>query len=235
MDELLRPDDPALLKAVQEYISQGLGGKKDASKPDWTALHWFAATNDSDPVDAQAWVAAGGNPNAQTDNGDTPLHITAWRGSVFKSRFLLRLGASPNVPNHKKHTPLHQALRKKNAWLACEMDAAGGDWGLQDEDGMCGISHALVFLNASWHGATQGQTTFPEGTHEALLVEILGRQPQELWDLPFSHKSPYIKVRDFLEDEGPLAVIASRVLAAQMDQAIPEGGLRAPRRPASRF
>lgn len=235
MNELLRSDDPRLLEAVQEYISNGLKGKENTSKPDWTSLHWFAASKEADPIRAQAWVAAGGDPNAQTDNGDTPLHISAWRGATAKSIFLMRLGCSPNIPNHRDNTPFHQALRKGFGSLALEMAHAEGDWGMQDKEGMSGLSHAIDFLKRRIRDLPGAESMFPETSPEAGLIGIMTRQPRELWDRPFSLRSPYLRVRSALENEPALSALSAQILAFRMDESLPEESLVIPRRPASRF
>lgn len=226
-----RPDDPLLLAAVEEHLAQGLGPKADASRADWSALHWFAASNSSDPVSAQAWVAAGGDPNAQSDNQDTALHVAAWRGNIDKCRFLLDLGANPSIPNHKGHTPLHHALRKKNAELACLLGRAGADWDLADMEGKSGLSYAVDLLveHLAW------DERLPPGSPEQDLLDTIAALPLEYWGRPYSHQSPYLTVMGEMERHPRLAPLGAGIVGQRMEQELPPSGPGAPRRPASRF
>ena len=115
----LSPDDPRLLQAIADLkAGDDEPTSSSTSKPDWEPLHWFAVKQGSDPVRAQARVCAGENVNAQTGEGDTPLHLATWQRADSKVRFLLEVGADPNVSNRKGQVPFHLALRKGSLELA---------------------------------------------------------------------------------------------------------------------
>lgn len=63
---------------------------------------FFAGT----PEIAALILGKGANVNAQTNDGDTPLHSAASRGRVELAKFLLRSGADVNARNNAGITPL---------------------------------------------------------------------------------------------------------------------------------
>jgi ankyrin repeat protein len=104
----------ALIKAhpelVKEHAAYGL-----------TVLHMAASKGRV--IILGELIDAGGDVNAQSQNGETPLHAAAYAGKVKAIELLLRHGANPNLvarttPYGLGGTPLHQAVRQ------AELDAA---------------------------------------------------------------------------------------------------------------
>ncbi|KAF5254912.1 hypothetical protein FANTH_408 [Fusarium anthophilum] len=50
--------------------------------------------------------------NSCSEQGLTPLHLTAMTGSQNMTKFLLDHGANPNFPSHSGETPLHLAMKE---------------------------------------------------------------------------------------------------------------------------
>ncbi|KAH0552985.1 hypothetical protein GP486_006818 [Trichoglossum hirsutum] len=85
-----------------------------------TALYIAAMYNRIDIV--QEILLAGGDPNVATDDGSTPIHISANRGDLKLAEVLLDAGTWPNPrsangPNSET-TPLHMALIEKHPDVA---------------------------------------------------------------------------------------------------------------------
>lgn len=80
------------------------------------------------------------DPNAQDEEGDTPLHYC----SVYKDNacvdILLENGANPNMQNCTLLTPFHYAAA--NAFRVKKFLECGADPNIQDEDGKTPFHHA---------------------------------------------------------------------------------------------
>ena len=53
--------------------------------------------------------------DTRTPEGDTPLHILAWRRDAEGARVILAAGADPNAVGDMGQTPLHVAIRQGDA------------------------------------------------------------------------------------------------------------------------
>jgi ankyrin repeat protein len=73
-----------------------------------TELHYAALSNDV-PA-AEAWLAAGNDPNQADDEGFTPLHFAAQESAVEVARLLLDHGATVDCTNRHGNTPLFTAV-----------------------------------------------------------------------------------------------------------------------------
>jgi ankyrin repeat protein len=58
-------------------------------------------------------------------DGDTPLHVMAWRNDLESVRILLAAGAGPNAQGEMDETPLHVAIRQDNLPMISAMLEAG--------------------------------------------------------------------------------------------------------------
>jgi ankyrin repeat protein len=102
---------------------------------------------DIDLQEMKRLIDAGADPNAQDDNGWTPLHIAAQESSLDAVRLLLDAGANPNVRNSGGQTPLSPAFH-----FSCDiriMDAlldAGADPFAKNKNG---VSIAEVAFRAT--------------------------------------------------------------------------------------
>lgn len=115
----LPSDDPRLLRALETLSQEGEEEHSGSgSNPDWTALHWFAAKKEGDPIRAQARCLLGEDINAVSAQGDTPLHVAVWQKNASQVGFLLAMGALASLANKKDDLPFHLALRKRELALA---------------------------------------------------------------------------------------------------------------------
>jgi ankyrin repeat protein len=71
--------------------------------------------------------------SARASDGDTPLHVFAWRGDVESSAVLIDAGAPVDAQGDMGETPLHVALRKENEALVALLMKAGANVDLRSE------------------------------------------------------------------------------------------------------
>lgn len=63
--------------------------------------------------------------DTRSSDGDTPLHVFAWRKDEAAARLLIAAGADPNAIGDMGETPLHVAVRQGMPELAGALLAAG--------------------------------------------------------------------------------------------------------------
>jgi ankyrin repeat protein len=68
-------------------------------------------------------------------DGDTPLHVLAWRGDTEGALLLIRNGADVNAVGDMGETPLHVALSQGNRLLVAALIAAGARTDIRSEFG----------------------------------------------------------------------------------------------------
>ena len=69
----------------------------------------FTASEHGDAETIGTLIAAGANPNEDSQHGDTPLHVAAYHGHSEVIDALIAGGADPNVRDNRGLTPLHFA------------------------------------------------------------------------------------------------------------------------------
>ncbi len=123
---------PVLVDAAKKGDKSGLQSllqkKADPNAADAdgsTALHW--ASYHDDLVSADLLIRAGGNVNAATDLGVTPLWAPCESGSVAMVRRLLEAGANPNLALLSGETPLMVAARSGYPEIVEMLLAKGAD------------------------------------------------------------------------------------------------------------
>ncbi len=80
-----------------------------------TALHWAAATGNTDLI--TKLLAQGINVNLQTDFGKTPLHLAALMQQAEAAHLLIANGAEVDLKTKRGHTPLHYAVFRNSPEL----------------------------------------------------------------------------------------------------------------------
>lgn len=73
--------------------------------------------------------------HSKNGEGDTPLHVMAWRGDVASAKVLLAAGADPDAQGDMDETPLHVAIRMQNEALVLLLLAVGAQTNLGSEFG----------------------------------------------------------------------------------------------------
>ena len=91
----------------------------------WNTSEYFEMATVADVMEC---VAAGADPNARNESGETPLHVAAASNdnpAVIAT--LVDAGADPNARNKSGKTPLHEAAASNDnpAVFATLMDTGG--------------------------------------------------------------------------------------------------------------
>ena len=153
---------------------------RSTTQPSWTPLHWLAVSTLRADLDVRIrfHVAEGEDPNAVSDQGDTPLHLAAWNGNAEALSTLLALGACPHRCNASGHLPLHQALRKKHWGLVMALTDAGSDVLRIASDGRSALAH--------WVDVGQGAIPSPRASPgERAWWQVLESLPATVWQMPY--------------------------------------------------
>jgi ankyrin repeat protein len=66
----------------------------------------FTAAWSGDLIKAQTALENGADPNAEDNDGRTPLHIAAYKGHVKIVKLLLEHGANPRIADNEGRIPL---------------------------------------------------------------------------------------------------------------------------------
>ncbi|MBK6637684.1 MAG: ankyrin repeat domain-containing protein [Rhodocyclaceae bacterium] len=100
--------------AVEWLLTKGATPKRDG--PLWAALHYAAFAGHGDIV--KLLLARGGDVNALSPNGSTPLMMAAREGHETVAVTLLQSGADPSVTNEWGDNAEAWALRQNNTSIA---------------------------------------------------------------------------------------------------------------------
>ena len=68
-------------------------------------------------------------------DGDSPLHVMAWRSDLEAVQILIRAGANVNAQGEMDETPLHVAVRQRNVLMVTAMLEAGARTDIRSEFG----------------------------------------------------------------------------------------------------
>jgi ankyrin repeat protein len=77
-------------------------------------------------------------------DGDTPLHVLAWRSDTEGALMLIAAGADVNAVGDMGTTPLHVAISQGNRKLARALIAAGARTNIRSEFGRTAIEDAAA-------------------------------------------------------------------------------------------
>lgn len=73
--------------------------------------------------------------DSRGSDGDTPLHVLAWRRDAVGAGLLIAAGAAVNVAGDMGDTPLHVAIRQRDRPLAALLVRAGARTDIRSEFG----------------------------------------------------------------------------------------------------
>jgi ankyrin repeat protein len=120
------------------YFAVGVGDRASLELlldrgADPTSALWSAVWRDLGL--AELLLARGGQPDHAHENGRPLLNELIRWGQVTPALWLLERGASPNLPDARGWTAVHQAASRGNARLLRAVLEAGGDRSRKDQDG----------------------------------------------------------------------------------------------------
>ena len=75
-------------------------------------------------------------------DGDTPLHVVAWRNDLEAVRLLIGAGANVNATGEMNETPLHIAVGKGNVHMVRALLEAGARTDIRSEFGVTASDRA---------------------------------------------------------------------------------------------
>jgi cytohesin len=103
----------------------------DSDPNELTALHWAAASGNTDAVRFLLAPPVGADPRAARNNNFTPLHSAAMQGHAAVCLVLLDAGAQVNVQTEPQgYAPLHSAAFAGHVEAIRVLLAHGADCGL---------------------------------------------------------------------------------------------------------
>ena len=92
--------------------------------------------------DIRTCLAAGADPGARDDDGNTPLHWAAYGGHAEAVGALVKAGSDPAARDKYGNTPLHEAAYGGHAEAVGALVKAGADPGARDSYGLTPLHEA---------------------------------------------------------------------------------------------
>ena len=80
--------------------------------------------------------------NSRSSEGDTPLHVMAWRKDIEGASILIAAGADINAIGDMDQTPLHVAIMQDDANMVELLIKAGAQTNLRSEFGKTALEEA---------------------------------------------------------------------------------------------
>lgn len=98
--------------AVKTLLAKGVS----VNRPNWTALHYAAASGNNQII--QMLLNQGAHLNALSPNKTTPIMMAAWEGHIFSVKLLLDSGADASLRNEAGLTALDIAVKSGHKDIA---------------------------------------------------------------------------------------------------------------------
>ena len=121
----------AMMAAMAAYLTPP-DARAQADCANWLSPDFFATAG---AADVRACLRAGADPDARTENGDTPLHFAADEGHADVIETLLEAGADPDARDENGWTPLHIAARWGHVAAIMALLKGGADPDVRDKGG----------------------------------------------------------------------------------------------------
>ena len=96
------------------------------------------------PLIVKLLLSAGADPNLPDDEGETPLHVAAFEGTMETVHLLLQHGANPDAATEDGKTPLMNSAKAGHGLIAAQLLAAGADAQAVDNAGRTALHWALA-------------------------------------------------------------------------------------------
>jgi ankyrin repeat protein len=134
---------------------------RDGYTDGFTVLHRLSCSRALTPELIELFLKHGADPNAQMENGDSPLHRASKINCLKLAKPLVEAGANPNTKGFKGRTPLHQAVQRERGHLELVdyLLAKGADPKQADSFGVTSLhwnaqfGNSLVTSSLLTHGA----------------------------------------------------------------------------------
>ncbi|KAG2316182.1 hypothetical protein Bca52824_019304 [Brassica carinata] len=156
------------IELLKELLSRGV--PVDSQSESGTPLIWAAGHDQKDAV--QVLLEHNANPNAETEDGVTPLLSAVAAGSVACSNLLAMAGAKANVFAGGA-TPLHIAADIGDVELIIVLLKAGADPDQKDEEGNRALEVAALRENRTIVETLFPLTTKPESVSDWTVDGVL--------------------------------------------------------------
>ncbi|XP_059171165.1 putative ankyrin repeat protein RF_0381 [Physella acuta] len=162
---VFQEDETMLTKAVTyksiecvDILIKAKSNKTFARKNQWTILHIAAygqrsninfVTKDTQLPDnkelVKMLIEAGAVVNAETSDGQTPLHFASRFGDIESMKYLIEAGGLVNALDKCGHSILHEAIEDKNIEKLAYLVKAGANVNVPNKSGVLPIVSILEF------------------------------------------------------------------------------------------